>query len=713
MEKKDSSWIYFVLGIIIGAVFFVGIYGFRVLDFTYDEWLLTGKDLQQHYVGWKYFRNADWSFPIGLHDGLTYPYQVGILYTDSIPLFAIFFKILSPILPETFQYFGLFGLMCYILNGGMASLLIARFNKNKVFCALGSVFFVLSTPVLQRLFGLLSEDSRHTSLAAHFVILAAIGIWMYREKFQKYWKAAVAFSILGILCVMIQMYMIFIVGGIMCVYLLHCILKEKDWKRFFVVFSCFAISSVLAFYLMGGFTDVLTAMAGGFGLYSANLNALINPFNYSTFFGKLPWNPGQYEGFSYVGLGMFVLYGVCGVILLIKAIQIRNWKDIKRRCRDVFKRHKNGIIPLAVVTIVFWSLALTSSVYWGKRIVLQVFLPERWMDMLAIIRSSGRFMWVIMYFVMLFGLFLLTRHVKKKKIQIAVLVFCVVVQLCDLMAPIRDIHNQYTSESIEEDIYAKDDFWEKKLGDYKHIVYFPLGSCPTYQMLQIGTKASYFDIDNNYFYMSRYYTEKLTKKEDARNKKVFENNQLADDTVYILNYVNAHKYKDRCNLYMVDGMIVALKNPVEGLKPYNDVYVSMDNPLLELDFTYNGLGKAFAHSGWNLAEYGEAGMWTTEQSVVRIYSGGAKHVRITIDYEGGKKKGTTDIKMNGIKKAEINNKESGTVEFETKVKTTTNASKRKGVNWLFFNTGDSYSDKNQGKEVRAVMIKKITIAYVD
>ena len=89
---RNSKFLkYFSIGAVIGAVLFIGIYGIGVLNFTNDGWLLTGRDLQQHYVGWKYFRAADWSFPLGNHDGLTYPYKVSVLYTDSIPLFAIFF----------------------------------------------------------------------------------------------------------------------------------------------------------------------------------------------------------------------------------------------------------------------------------------------------------------------------------------------------------------------------------------------------------------------------------------------------------------------------------------------------------------------------------------------------------------------------------------------------------------------------------------------
>ena len=73
MKNPDSLKWYFLIGALIGAVLFVLIYGFSVLHVTHDAWLLTGQDLQQHYIGWKYYRAAAWTFPIGLHDGLTHP----------------------------------------------------------------------------------------------------------------------------------------------------------------------------------------------------------------------------------------------------------------------------------------------------------------------------------------------------------------------------------------------------------------------------------------------------------------------------------------------------------------------------------------------------------------------------------------------------------------------------------------------------------------
>lgn len=47
-KKLDKT---FFIGCILGACVFVFIYGFKVLNFTYDDWLMAGGDLSQHYIG--------------------------------------------------------------------------------------------------------------------------------------------------------------------------------------------------------------------------------------------------------------------------------------------------------------------------------------------------------------------------------------------------------------------------------------------------------------------------------------------------------------------------------------------------------------------------------------------------------------------------------------------------------------------------------------
>lgn len=101
---RETSPLYVWWGsFILGGLIFLFIYGWQVLDVTKISWLLGGGDLTQHYLGWAYFRQAPWQFPFGLMTSVTYPHPISVIYTDSIPLCAVFFKMLSPLLPEPFQ----------------------------------------------------------------------------------------------------------------------------------------------------------------------------------------------------------------------------------------------------------------------------------------------------------------------------------------------------------------------------------------------------------------------------------------------------------------------------------------------------------------------------------------------------------------------------------------------------------------------------------
>ena len=120
----DSKCFVFAFSGFLGAVFFIHIYGIRVLNPMYTDWLMVGGDTTQHYLGFEFFRSSEWSFPIGLTEGIIYPYKESVMFSDSIPLFAIFFKAISFLLPDNFQYFGWFGILMYILQGGFGGLII-------------------------------------------------------------------------------------------------------------------------------------------------------------------------------------------------------------------------------------------------------------------------------------------------------------------------------------------------------------------------------------------------------------------------------------------------------------------------------------------------------------------------------------------------------------------------------------------------------------
>lgn len=168
LVTKQTNKFIFIFGMLIGVICFILLYGIQILDFTYIDWLYAGEDLTQHFLGWEFFRKSAWSFPyIGLIEGVVYPAKISVLYSDSIPIFAILFKAISPILPAQFQYFGLWGLMCFALQGGISSLLIYRVTARKDLSIIGSILFVLSPVLLDKMF-------RYTSLSTHWLILLGI-----------------------------------------------------------------------------------------------------------------------------------------------------------------------------------------------------------------------------------------------------------------------------------------------------------------------------------------------------------------------------------------------------------------------------------------------------------------------------------------------------------------------------------------------------------
>ena len=95
---KDK-YIYLTSFIILLA-FFHYIYGIYILNPSNINWLLSAyHDWGTHYLGWAYFQNEPWQFPLGHIENYNYPAGSNVGYTDSITLLALFFKLISFFLP--------------------------------------------------------------------------------------------------------------------------------------------------------------------------------------------------------------------------------------------------------------------------------------------------------------------------------------------------------------------------------------------------------------------------------------------------------------------------------------------------------------------------------------------------------------------------------------------------------------------------------------
>ncbi len=367
-----------MFGALAGVVLFFLVFDPRLVDPGYWIWLMEGDPATQ-YLGWRFFRAEPWLWPPGMIR--SYGLEVGsaIVFTDSIPIAAFAAKLLSPFLPEPFQYFGLWALTCYALQGFFGGMLAALASERPVERYAITLLFVASLPVMDRAIG-------HFALMSHWLVLW--GLWLAlrpsRELSTGPWVALTCIASL------VHAYLLYIVLALWVADVLrrrHFDPQPRpsfgDWVRHVTVVS---LALVATMALAGYFLLPAHAVTGGaqyYGKYATNLNAFWNPGWGSRFLPGLAVMKGaELEGHAYLGLGMLVLLPVALLSLIAPGSARPNLKPY---------------VPLIAVGFLLWMLAVSHQVAWGDRVVLEVPIRGKLLDTIATLRASGRLAWVALY----------------------------------------------------------------------------------------------------------------------------------------------------------------------------------------------------------------------------------------------------------------------------------------------------------------------------
>ena len=367
-----------MFGALAGVVLFFLVFDPRLVDPGYWIWLMEGDPATQ-YLGWRFFRSEPWLWPPGMIR--SYGLEVGsaIVFTDSIPIAAFAAKLLSPFLGEPFQYFGMWALLCFALQGLFGGLLAAIASERPVERYAITLLFVASLPVMDRAIG-------HFALMSHWLVLW--GLWLAlrpnRELSTGQWVAVTCIASL------VHAYLLYLVLALWVADVLrrrHFDPQPRpslgDWVRHVVVVSMALVATMA---LAGYFLLPAHAVTGGaqyYGKYATNLNAFWNPGWGSRFLPGLAVMKGaELEGHAYLGLGMLVLLPVALLSLIAPGSARPNVKPY---------------VPLIAVGFLLWMLAVSHLVAWGDRVVLEVPIRGRLLDTIATLRASGRLAWVALY----------------------------------------------------------------------------------------------------------------------------------------------------------------------------------------------------------------------------------------------------------------------------------------------------------------------------
>ena len=143
-----------VYGIVALAsiLLFVSLFGVTCLNPLNIQWLLKNPDLYNHYLKWDAFRHSDFAFPIMGSNAITYPDYSSYITRENVLILELLFKILSPVLPVNFQYFGIWGLACFVLQGVFSVKLFSKFCEDNNKILVSSLIYMVFMSVMGRMY---------------------------------------------------------------------------------------------------------------------------------------------------------------------------------------------------------------------------------------------------------------------------------------------------------------------------------------------------------------------------------------------------------------------------------------------------------------------------------------------------------------------------------------------------------------------------------
>lgn len=457
-------WFTAILAVAVGTGLFGLLYGYAVLDPFRDGWILQGydeRDILQHYAGWCAFQTSPWRFPLGLAD--TMAYGTYISYTDSIPLAAIPVKLLLQLAgyQGTFQYFGLYTLLCYILQAFAAGLLVRRKSCNPVLQLLAMVLFCLTPILLERAF-------RHTALASQWLILFAIYAFLRAQDdgFRRYPRT---FYLLGALAILVHPYFLPLTMIFALLAALYGIRRTGRTGYFAAHFAGTLAVCVAVGWAVGAVNGTTGTSREGFGFYSMNLNALINPksmggYSWSALLKTRPQILGNYDGFNYLGVGVMLLAAGC-----LAAVA---WQH---RLVPLLRAHWTYLLAMVWMA----DFAVSNVVTLDDLQLFTVPLPDDLVELCATFRASSRMFYAVTYSLLTFclntvtGAFARLRAAGRQRLAAgcaAALALTVAVQWYDLHGVFGEKHSQMaqrmTATSLLDDAYL-----QERLSDYDVLAY--------------------------------------------------------------------------------------------------------------------------------------------------------------------------------------------------------------------------------------------------
>lgn len=584
--------------IIIGFIGFLLVVGISTLNVQNIAWLSKG-DALFNYVGWEIFRQSPWTNPIGLNPNYGLEFGSSIVYSDSVPILAILFKLFSSLLGHPFQYFGIWLLLCFILQAFFGLKLAELITKNKWLQLCISVIFLFTPAMLFR-------TNVHLALAGHFVILWALYLNLKRNSSSWSWVLLITIT-LGIHFYLFVMVIILWFGSLLD----RLFTKQSNIKS--LAFECgFIFLTIGIFVWQYGYLAISVGSSSGigYGYYQFNLLGFFNPMGWSMFVTRNIYNPPHFESFAYAGAGIFSS-------LVLGALLLGRKKERSELFRKIY-HYKFLVISIFLML----CISISQNVYIGNSYI-QLPLNEHILFALNALGASSRFSWPFLYSMTFVSFWLIIKGYRKG--IVAIFFILCLLQVCDISKGWLKLHHYFShlkGKNIEHTLTHE--FWSEVPKQYSALKLIPPQHWPD-RWNNFAAYAAQNKIATNTVFLARHDLLKVIQAKDAANNEL-SSGQFNPKTIYVfqkwsdnLNQISPNFDPKRDLLARINGVTVLAPN-YKMCRECKQVDPSLEmdslTPKLNLNesvhFSNESMGSDLLIKGWSQPD--SWGVWSSGTS---------------------------------------------------------------------------------------------------
>lgn len=455
-------WVALVSGV-CGTAYTVSLIGIRALNPR--DLSTLGPDTLTQYLAWTFMRQDPvTALPLTLTDRIGYPLTLSAAHFDVVPGIAVALLPFSRLLPAEFQYFGFFRCACAAALFYFGHEIARLYEKSEVM-ALAAGTLLMTNAVFTYRVGI------HSALTGQFFLP-----WIIYESLKRFPPGAPREDgvvdatarrglVIGLCATVaalaVNPYIALMTLSLVGAYAVALLRMQRDAVRF--VALAFAIGGA-ALVALGAFLGYVTrfddVVGSGFGVYSANLNAYVNPLEFSRFVRPGPIaGTGQAEGSAYLGIG------IEGALAAAVVGCVRS---------PALRAHLKPLIPLFVAGFVCFILSLSNRITLGADLLGEVPFPPAARNLLAVFRASGRLTWPLFYLAVVAAIVTAATLIPRpaRGISLALLALLQWVEVSPLRAAARRAPTNVAAASR----FSSAAF--RRLGEHhRHLVVLPAWQC--------------------------------------------------------------------------------------------------------------------------------------------------------------------------------------------------------------------------------------------